>query len=283
MSRPQVWQRLPDISPNYGHFGRSKLAVIPWTNSERIVILRTNPGHERQLSARLVNLDIERCRTARQLDHVRHSFIEQQARKQRRLEDAGVSSAALLPAHLMLETDVTSLPQQTTAPHYEMQVVEIKARPKSQQQQQQQNEFGFFPPLNSTACAAVTAGSYDADIVKAETTTAASYRQLIRAESTPVSTKSVEFGDNYYTGSEHTTDNMVRYTGAVVVIPTGERDVTITSQTRHSVSDSSDLARIRKRALPSLIENIDAEYLPMSKDTDPRFVQVIDSLRNELA
>jgi hypothetical protein len=49
-----------------------------------------------------------------------------------------------------------------------------------------------------------------------------------------------------------------------------------------SLSSSADLysssVLIRKRALPSLVENVDAESSPVSADVDPRFTKLLNSL-----
>lgn len=63
---------------------------------EAEVILRVNPSCEHQLNTRLQRLTDECGRVARQLEAKRRKFIEVQLRKQRRLEDGGVTGVSLI-------------------------------------------------------------------------------------------------------------------------------------------------------------------------------------------
>lgn len=103
--RPAVWQRLPDITPNYGQQFDRRAKMINGTRSrEASVIVRDNVSTAHQLNIRLSTLTIERVRTIRLLNTNKQSFIARQSVKQRHLERAGITDVTLLPPQLMLLT-----------------------------------------------------------------------------------------------------------------------------------------------------------------------------------
>lgn len=105
-TRRAVWQRLPDITPNYGQLDRRSKLLVPTIGHSReaSVIIRDNVSTKHQLNIRLSTLTVERLRTIRLLNTTRQSFIARQSAKQRHLERAGITDVALLPPQMMLLT-----------------------------------------------------------------------------------------------------------------------------------------------------------------------------------
>lgn len=113
--RPAVWQRLPDIDPNYGQQFDRRAKMINGTRSrESSVIMRDNVSTAHQLNVRLSTLTIERVRTIRLLNTNKQSFIARQSVKQRHLERAGITDVALLPPQLMLLTTPSEVAEMAT-------------------------------------------------------------------------------------------------------------------------------------------------------------------------